>query len=645
MLTAIVTLFANLHICSVRRGVRKAATDTYIEACCIWQLYLFAVTEALSVFHAVRFVTVCLAWAAADCLLLVLLAVQMKRAGYRMDGLFRRARKAVEQWRGRPWELVPYLLGAAVLFLALRTTPYNWDSMTYHLPRISYWIQNRSVAHYATNSIRQISSPVLAEFVNLHVGILCRGSDRLFQLLQAGSYLACAYMTGAIAKKLGCGRNYCFVAVLLYMTMPTAYAEALTTQVDQFATVWLLFYVYMLLELTQRREKLSCDRETVRHVCAMGLCVAWGYLTKPSVCIAMAVFAAWLLIRCAVRRDRLKSLLGLAFSALPCVVLPLAPELMRNFRTFHAYASASTGARQLVGTLQPAYLFVNFLKNFTFNMPTALFLDSEVVFAGIARGAASLLHVELNAESIAENGIEFGLQEANSYGCDNAVNALVMWLFIFCVLWAVLTFRRTDWKSVGAGYFLTAAASFLLFCTVLRWEPFVSRYMLSYLALLCPMIAFELQRHTAGREALRHAVFGTVGFLCVMSALSVTYYHYDTCMHRGAAGRPYGYFYLKREETAYYAQVTDKIKSEGYASVGLHLMLADDYEYPIWKMLSGQRIEHVLVDNESAVYADRSYTPDCIIWFGELPQEPVAVNGRIYSQISDFGEGHYLLTE
>lgn len=61
--------------------------------------------------------------------------------------------------------------------LALGTIPYNWDSMTYHLPRIAYWRQNRSIAHYATNCIRQISSPVLAEFVNLHVYILCRGHD------------------------------------------------------------------------------------------------------------------------------------------------------------------------------------------------------------------------------------------------------------------------------------------------------------------------------------------------------------------------------------------------------------------------------------------------------------------------------------
>ncbi len=647
MLTAVVTLFANFHIYKVRRGIKQRVADSYIGACCIWQLGLFAATEILSAFHAVRFITLSAFWAAADCLLIALLALQIRKAGYGIGGLRRHVRGILQKGRQQPWYFILWAIGAAVFYLALRTTPYNWDSMTYHLPRIAYWIQNRSVEHYATHDIRQISSPVLAEFVNLHVCVLCRGSDRLFNLLQAASYFTCAYMAGAIAGKLGCSRSFRFMASLLYMAMPIAYAEALTTQVDNFAAVWLLFYVYLLLDLAGSREKLVCDRETLGRVCVMGLCVSWGYLTKPSVCIAMVVFAVWLLVCCVVRKDRIRQLLGLLTAALPCVALPLIPELVRNFRTFHAYASSATGARQLVGTLQPAYLFVNFLKNVTFNMPTALLAGSDEIFAKIAAGAAGILHVELNAETIAENGIEFSLHEANTYGCDVAVNPLVLWLFILCVVWGICTLKKTDWKSSVTGYSLTSAAAFCIFCTILRWEPFVSRYMVSYLALLCPMISAQLQRHMQREErvALRHAVLGTVGFLCVMSAVSITHYHYDICMNQGAAGRPYGYFHMRWGEGSYYAQVTDEIKSAGYASVGLHLALADDYEYPIWKMLSEQHIEHVGVENESAVYADESYTPDCVIWFGGLPEEPVTVNGRVYAQVQDFGEWHYLLTE
>ncbi len=660
MLVAIATLYGNIYLYKKRRNIDSTGLSSYIEACCVWMFFLFAVTEVLSVWHMVRFLSLFGLWGLFDCILLAMLVFQWTRygrqaAGRGIEGGSQKKRKSLSGWmremcgsvlrffREAPYYGILLAIGVIVLFLALVTTSNNWDSMTYHLPRIVHWAQNRSVEHFATNSIRQIASPVLAEFVNLHVFILCRGRDILFNLLQAASYLTCAVMVGAIAKRLGCNRLFRFLAMLLYMSMPIAYAEALTTQVDNFATVWLLFFVYLLLDMTERKEKIAVDSVTMRRVCMMGLCVAYGYLTKPSVCIGMVVFAIWLLIVCIVRKDRVWNLLRLAGCALPCVALPIIPELLRNFKTFHAYASPATGARQLVGTLQPSYLFINLMKNLSFNLPTPLFKDSEEFFAKFASKAAKILQVEIDAESIAENGLEYGLHKANTYGYDTAVNPLVMWLFIFCCIWMVFRIRKTDWKSFHSGYLLTSVSSFLIFCVFLRWEPFVSRYMVSYLALLCPMIVTQIQSGAEGenRQSFRHALVGIIAFLGVMEAISVTHYYYEFWDHL-ANNRPYGYFASRRDPAAYYAAVTDEIKARKYESAGLYLMKADDYEYPLWMMVDGCRMEHIHVMNESAVYADKEFTPDCIIWFGSLPEE-VSVNGRIYGQVTDFGDGYYLL--
>lgn len=649
MLIAVIAIYANIHFYKAGKQAGSSRLASYIEAVCLWMLYLFTTTEMFSVWHMVRFKVLLAAWGVLDLVLLVTLAARIRKeeryGQKRIKGLNGIGKAIFDRVRRHPYYWITVLLGAWVLLLAFLITPYNWDSMTYHLPRIAYWTQNRSVEHYATNSIRQIASPVLGEFVNLHVYILSRGRDTLFNMLQAFSYVTNAFLVERIARRLGCSRGLSFIAALIYMTMPIAYAEALTTQVDNFATIWLLFYVYVLLDLAEQRNKLEVNGVIICKVCTLGLCVAWGYLTKPSVCVAMVVFALWLLIRCIVRRDKVLDLIRLVFCALPCLVLPLAPEILRNFKTFHAYASKSAGARQLVATLKPSYLFVNFLKNFTFNTPTSLIRDSDRFFAGPARKAAEILNVELNAESISEGGRDFGLHAANTYGCDTAVNPIVMWLFLFAVLWAAFMIRKTDWKGIRAGYLLASTVSFCVFCTVLRWEPFVSRYMVSYFALLCPMISVCIQKGT-GQECarpVRHAVVGTIGFLCVMEAISVTAFHYDIYANGGADNRPYGYFAARRSEAGYYAKVTDDIKGREYESVGLHLMKADDYEYPIWEMLGSQRIEHVNVQNESAIYVDNEFTPDCIIWFGALPEEPVVINGAAYIQLEDYGEKHYLL--
>lgn len=643
MLFAIAALFGNIYIYKKRKSIVDTGLGSYIEACCLWMLFLFALTEGLSALYALRFRYLFAAWGLFDLLLLVLLAVQWRMSGFQ-------ARDMWKAWRGG-WHFrevsyygILFLAGAVVLALSLVTTPYNWDSMTYHLPRIAHWAQERSVAHFATNSIRQIASPVLGEFVNLHVYILCRGHDLFFNLLQGTSYLTCAVLAAAIAGKLSCDRRFRFLAALLYMSMPIAFAEALTTQVDNFAAVWLLFFVYRLLEYTDREKAMCFDKVTVCRVGVMGLCVAWGYLTKPSVCVGMVVFALWLLLVCIGRRDKPGDLVRIFFSALPCVALPLIPEILRNFKSFGAYASPSAGARQLVATLKPSYLFVNLLKNFSFNMPTALVRDGHEIFDGIAVTAAAFLNVELDAESISENGREYMLHEAGNYNCDTAGGSVVLWLFIFCALWVLLRFGRTRWEKCCRGYVTAAAVSFLAFCTVLRWEPFVGRYMISYLALLCPMISVILQLETGEkkREPLRWGIVGTVCFLCVMELLSLSRYHYKI-FEEHARTRPYSYFAARWDEMAPYGALTDRIKSQGYENVGLYLYKADDFEYPLWAMLPGCRLEHVLVENETAGYADETFVPDCIIWFGELPEEPVVIGGQTYGSVTEAEHKEYLL--
>ena len=647
MLTAALILFANIHIYQVRKGTKDSCLNSYIEACCVWMLFLFAVTEILSQYHTIRFIAIFTSWVLFDIVLLMLLAVQMKASGYRIGNLRSKCKEVRELLR-YPYYAVLWLIGAAVLLFALCMTPYNWDSMTYHLPRIVYWVQNRSVEHYATNSIRQIASPVLGEFVNLHVYILSGKKDVLFNMLQAGSYITCAFLVGAIAHKIGCDRVFKFIAVLLYMTMPIAFAEALTTQVDNFASVWLLFYVYVLLDLIKQEKKLECKRDEVVKVCTLAFCVAWGYLTKPSVCIAMLIFAVWLLIRCIVRKDKVRDLILLICCSLPCVTVPMIPELLRNFKTFHSFASKGTGARQLIGTLQPSYLIVNFIKNFTFNLPTVLIKDSQVFFAKIAAKAAAILNVDLNAASISEDGREFMLHDAGTYGCDTAINPIIMWLFIICAVWALCMVRRTGRKCIANSYSAVSAISFCVFCAILRWEPFVTRYMVSYLALLCPMIAAQIQLHTASQKSqpFRHGIVGVICFLCIMETVGIMTFHYDIFRHQGANSRPYGYFVHQRGEFGYYAEITDEIKSHMYQSVGLYMPSGNDYEYPIWRMLDGQRIEHINVQNESEIYAKRDFSPECIIWIGrQLPEEAVTVNGQIYTKIQDFGENYYLITK
>ncbi len=644
MAIANLLLFLNLYFGQGEQSRKKGKAECYIEGTCLFMLLLYIMTELLSVFHAVRFRTLFFLWFAFDLFLLIFFIVRNGNKGrIRLINVLKR--------RGRfgrySYEYILGVIGAAALVLSVITVPYNWDSMTYHLPRIVYWVQNRSVEHYATNCIRQIASPVLGEFVNLHIYILCRGSDKLLNLLQCVSYLTCAGFVYAIAKKLKCDRLFCFIASLLYMTMPIAFAEALTTQVDNFATVWLLFFIYLLIDFSYMEEKINVTRSSVSKVCTMGMCAAWGYLAKPSVCIAMVCFLVWILFVCIARKDKVRGLLQLAACAFPCVVLPILPEMIRNFNTFHAYASSATGARQLVGTVNPLYLLVNFVKNFCWNLPTRLIQNSHIWIEKVPRKLAALLGVELDHQAISEDGRVFEMYAAPNYSHDSALNPLIMWLFILCVVLMIMQLRRVSRKSEGEGYSLTAAVSFCLFCVVLRWEPYVTRYMVSYFALLCPMAALSIQKWTRPykRHSIGCGIVAVIGVLCITEFIGMVLWHYDI-YRNGANWRSGGYFYNWKGESPLYHAMADDIAKYRYHTVGLYIG-GEHFEYPIWELTkdSVEQIEHINVENESSIYAKEDFTPDCIVWIRSLPEKPVEINGELYDTVYDYGENHYLLAK
>lgn len=646
MIFAILLLYVNIHLTGAGHAGKADRLGSYLKAVVLWILYLFSVTEFLSLFRLMQFGPVAGAWAVLDLGLLILLAVRTRRLKYSLSQLGRECFSC--SFRAVSFPVIVAVLTAVTVFvLALRTVPYNWDSMTYHLPRIEHWMQNGSVAHYSTNIIRQLASPVLGGFVNLHVSILTQGSDRFLNLLQCFCFLTDAAIIYGIAGKLKCAPLFRFIASLLFLSMPIAFAEAVTTQVDLFSTLWLLIFVYFLLDFANPEEKLAFNRSTLSTVAVLGLSVAFGYLAKPSVCIGMAVFVLWLLIMCIARKDSVAVICKYLGCVLPCILLPLLPEFVRSFGTFHALSSPAAGQRQLVGTLNPLYLGFNFLKNMVHNLPNVYVFDSAYLLTKLVEKSAALLGVDLNHPSISEDGRIFSLHAAPNLAHDTAINPLIVILFLLCVAAVLLTWRKRSKRRLAFSYSLAASTAFLLFFAAVRWEPFVTRYMVSFLALLCPMLALQMQKLTEGasKNMLRWGMVSIVCFLCISDLLSMAIYHRNMCTRYKADRRPTGYYVNRTTEQVPYGIICQAILDSGYKKIGLSIG-SDTYEYPIWKILEGQaeQIEHVNVSNESLIYDDNSFIPECVIWIGNAPQTVFSWHGQAFSQVIEAEEGYYLLT-
>ncbi len=117
------------------------------------------------------------------------------------------------------------------LALAIGVAPNNWDSMTYHLTRIVYWMQNSSIMQYPLATERQAAFPVNAEVLQGWTMIFSRG-DRLVQTVQWVAQLGIFAAVWALARDLGYSRRQAVLPLVAVAAMPVAMAQASTTQND-----------------------------------------------------------------------------------------------------------------------------------------------------------------------------------------------------------------------------------------------------------------------------------------------------------------------------------------------------------------------------------------------------------------------------
>ncbi len=612
--------------------------EKYVKAISVWMLFCFVITEALSVFQMISTLNLWICWIGFDVVLALLNISKYKKDGWKQISDFAFPRSINKKM------LIWGIFALGMICLALKTVPYNWDSMTYHMPRIFHWYQNGSVAHYATHIDRQVASPVLGAFVNLHVYAMAGGNDIFVNLLQCLSFLTNGILVYFIAKKINCSEKYCTMAAVLFYSMPIAFAEAFTTQVDNFSALWMLGFAYLLIDLLDVKEKIAFDRKTVSKVSHLALCVAYGYLAKPSVGFSMVFFAVWLLVIVIRRRDKVLTLVAYIAIAAVILVAVLSPEFYRNINTYNALSSPGTGQRQLVGTLHERYIAVNTVKNFTFNMPTVWVYNSSEIIWKYTMRLARVLGVDIDDPAISEDGREFEVRAPQTYGHSSAVNPLVVWLLVICAFLWLFKNRKRRLSEVRNQYFIVAGISFVFFCAVLRWEPFVSRYMLSYLALLCPAVVSQLEMFFEGKDEKHYRnelIFVTVFyFLCITEFWGLLYYHGKIALSQTDSE---GYFASRREITENYLCITNAVNGNGYEDIGL-IIGKDSYEYPLMVMLEDyDSIKHVNVNNSTAGLEEQGFVPDIILVIDcDLPKERLMCHNHEYEITEQIAENIYI---
>ncbi|WP_327033526.1 glycosyltransferase family 39 protein [Micromonospora ureilytica] len=176
------------------------------------------------------------------------------RAGRGTAGLLA---AAVDTWRtARPGErLLAGTVGGLVLvelLVALLAEPNNFDSQTYHLPKVEHWVAQGDLDFWPTAIHRQVTIPPGAEYLLLHLRLLT-GGDHLHNLVQWAAGVVCLLVAARITAQLGGGRRAQLLTAFVLATTPMVVLQATSTQTDLICAAWVACAATLALDGLRRR--------------------------------------------------------------------------------------------------------------------------------------------------------------------------------------------------------------------------------------------------------------------------------------------------------------------------------------------------------------------------------------------------------
>ena len=594
-----------------------------LSATLVWGVTVTAVTEGLSLVHALSF-----GWAVGAWLTLGVIAIMMPRPPCPHADIPVADAPSSARW-GVPLAGVA-LIVSAVGFIALAAPPNTSDSMIYHMPRVMHWIQNQSVAHYPTHVPRQLHLTPWAEFAILQLQLLS-GGDHLANLVQWLAMLGSLVGVSLITRQLGGDARCQILGVVVCATIPMGILQGSSTQNDYVVTFWLLSFVYHACAHMKGQSGLG----EAGSPWWLGAVLGLAFLTKATAYIVALPFVAWMIVDAAWRR-RPHVLRTMAIVVLAVAMLN-AGHALRNFLMFGSplgpgregsfvYANEHFGVSTLLA---------NTVRNVALHMGT----PNERVNRAMELGVAWVhrrIGADLDDPRTTWLGATFHVLPPIQHE-DFAGNPAHLGLIGLSVVLLLLTPAYRG-RPEMLGYLAALAAGAMLFAFYLKWQPWHSRLHLPFFVLATPLIAVIWGPRRSAAAALS-ATLLILSVPWVLKNDSRPLLGPDSVI---TLRRVDQYFVNRKDLRQPYASAMRYLKEVRCSNIGL--WVDDEPEYQLW-VLGGPRrgavplrIEHVAVANESAkaVRLGRApFDPCALLIVTATPSIPASLDFQrsVYRQV------------
>lgn len=490
----------------------------------------------------------------------------------------------------------------------LFSAPNSTDSMVYHLPRVMYWMQEKTLFQDVVRNAHDYMPP-FGQYILLHLYLIF-DNDKLLFFSQWLAFVVTIVVSAAISRHLGANKQISAIASLLVASIPVAVMQATSTKIELIVTVLVVICTYIALRFRE---------ENIWDYLAIGFGLGLGVLTKQTFLIYAVIPAGILFIKFLKLLKSKKS--NVLFIPLICVIIILT-QIRFFSQNLLLYGNASGSKDDYSGltnqSLTPTGISSNLIKNTMLHIPVPIYTKQvEDILLSFHR----IIGIDISdcATTFCDPAFKFRIIRAIYPQEDIAANTPQLLLIFIAgfVLIRELIKRRIDYFELLI--FTLAVFSYFAFSALLKWQPFHSR-------LHMPFFVIGVISSVTVLSKLKKGLFILKGFLVVSVSIAIpliflnvarSYISYNLFydnikfLAMPLSDIPESFLIRPREQQYFNSRfywhqpykdimgMVSKQQPTGKNTITFKLM--DNFEYPLWVFAKKSNLSLRVVPNSQAL--------------------------------------------
>ena len=550
--------------------------NIFLKSYLIFSFALFFITEILSLFKILNYRAITITW---TLFLFTLVILILKNKSFVSNSIsiknsFLENLKSASKFQ--LLTLVSLFIIIMILFYqGLMYPPNNWDSLTYHMSRIMYWLGNESVNHFPTHILRHLYQPPFAEFFILHVNAV-QGNDIFSNSVQLFFLVGILYIVNSLLKSYNVEKTIRFLTLLLIISIPTVLLQATTTKNDIVSTFFILSSLFFCLETIKRNQN--------ENYIFLGLSIGLAMLTKSTAYVFLApvlLIYAFAFMSQLIKNSDYKSFIRISYT-ISLILLINIGHFYRNYQIDNDILNVDKVEASFYPNekMNAEFLASNFIKNTGLHLgyPVNLISDSLTT-----KMHAALLNVPINSPNTNYLNIPFEEKTITSTHEDLVSNTFHLLFSIISII-TILLFSIKNFKNKKVLLILALiiALQLTLFCGYLKWQPWHTRLHIPMFVFSCILIGISANQ----MKFLKYSLIISLPLLLYSSFFYITNNNLRPFVENSEYtksikindSRYKKYFSNQIHLYDEYRTIEKVLDQEKINSIGLQL---SDWEYPI----------------------------------------------------------------